>query len=71
MVYTQSDLDALDRAIAGSELEVQYGEKRVRFRSVDELRTARAHVAGQLAIASGGKLRSPFIRVRSLGKGVR
>lgn len=52
MAYTQADLDALDRAIAGSQLEVQYGDRRVRYRSMDELLSARQHVAQQIAAAS-------------------
>lgn len=53
MAYTQADLDALDRAIARSQLEVQFGDRRVRYRSMDELLTARKHVASQIAAASG------------------
>jgi hypothetical protein len=49
MAYTQADLDALDRAITGSQLEVQYGDRRVRYRSMDELLAARQHVAQQIA----------------------
>lgn len=55
MAYTQADLDALDRAIAGSQLEVQYGDRRVRYRSMDELLSARQHVAQQLVAASNGR----------------
>lgn len=53
MAYTQADLDALDRAIASGQLEVQYADRRVRYRSMDELMTARQHVAQQIATASG------------------
>lgn len=52
MAYTQADLDALDRAIAGSQLEVQYGDRRVRYRSMEELLSARQHVAQQIASAT-------------------
>lgn len=45
MALTQTDLDALDVAIASSELEVQLEGRRVKYRSTDELLKARAHVA--------------------------
>lgn len=51
MAYTQADLDRLDAAIASSSLEVQYGDRRIRYRSMDELIAARNHVASQLAAA--------------------
>lgn len=53
MAYTTADLDALDSAIASSTLEVQYNDRRVKYRSMDELLQARQHVANQLAAASG------------------
>lgn len=49
MALTQTDLDALDLAIASSELEVQLEGRRVKYRSTDELLKARAHVATVLA----------------------
>lgn len=49
MALTQTDLDALDSAIASSELEVQLEGRRVRYRSTEELLKARAHVASVLA----------------------
>lgn len=52
MALTQANLDALDQAIATGTLEVQLGERRVRYRSMDELLAARAHVSQQLAAAS-------------------
>lgn len=49
MALSQSDLDALDRAIATGELEVEYDGMRRRYRSISELKDARAHVASVLA----------------------
>lgn len=46
MALTQNDLDALDRAIATSELEVEMDGRRVKYRSTADLLTAREHVAG-------------------------
>jgi len=54
MSVTQADLDALDRMIASGVLSSSYDGKRVEYRSMTELREARAHVASQLAAASAG-----------------
>jgi hypothetical protein len=53
MALTQTDLDALDAAIATSELEVEIDGRRVRYRKTSELLEARQHVAGVLKSASG------------------
>ena len=49
MALSQTDLDALDRAIATGELEVEYDGMRRRYRSIGELMQARAHVASVLS----------------------
>ncbi len=49
MALTQSDLDALDVAIASAELEVRLEGRSVKYRSTDELLKARQHVAEILA----------------------
>lgn len=69
MAYTQKDLDAINKAIAGSQLEVQYGDKRVRFRSLDELERARRIVQNDLD-RQAGRRRPRIIRLRNAGKGV-
>ena len=53
MAYTQTDLDAIDSAIASGELEVSEGDKRVKYRSMNELQKARGFIAGQLAAIAG------------------
>lgn len=45
MALTQTDLDALDVAIASAELEVRLEGRTVKYRSTDELLKARQHVA--------------------------
>lgn len=61
MALSQTDLDALDTAIASSELEVQLEGRKVRYRSTDELLKARAHVAGVLAgIGTGAPRRRSY-----------
>lgn len=52
MALSQADLDRLDAAIASSKLEVRIDGLSVRYRSTDELLTARQHVAQQLAAAA-------------------
>lgn len=52
MALSQTDLDALDAAIATSELEVELDGRKVRYRSIDELIRARNHVASVLANGS-------------------
>lgn len=69
MAYTEQDLQAVMKAIAGSQLEVQYGDKRVRYRSLDELERARRIIQGDLD-AQAGRRRSRIVRLRSAGKGV-
>jgi hypothetical protein len=42
MAYTQADLTAIDKAIAGGKLTVQHGETSVTYRSMDEMLKIRA-----------------------------
>lgn len=49
---TQADIDALDAAIARSELKVEIDGRSVTYRSVDELIAARRHLVDVLAAAS-------------------
>ena len=62
MSFTQQDLDNLNAAIVGAELEVEYNGRRVRFRSVAELRQADEHVKTELASqqATAGSRRGAF-----------
>lgn len=53
MALSQSDLDALDSAIAGAELTVSVDGKSITYRSIGELKRAREHVANMIAAASG------------------
>lgn len=69
MAYTQKDLDAVKRAIAGSQLEVSYGDKRVKFRSIDELKQQARIIQSELD-AAAGRRRSRVFRLRSAGKGI-
>lgn len=68
MALTQTDLDALDVAIATGELTVEFNGRRVTYRSVPELLQARAHVAALLSAqgrpATAGAVRYHFATTR-------
>lgn len=53
MSVTQADLDALDRMIVSGVLSATYDGKTIEYRSMKDLREARAVAARQLANASG------------------
>lgn len=70
MALTTADLDRLDTAIASSELRVDVDGRSILYRSIDELKAARAHVAavlGQAASQSAGG-RSSFHFTPILGR---
>lgn len=62
MALTQTDLDALDVAIASSELEVRLEGRSVKYRSTDELLKARQHVAEVLRAAGAGSVKRSSFR---------
>ncbi len=68
MAYTQADLDRIQKAIAKGELEVQYHDRKVRYRSIAELREAQTEVVRALDSQTP---RSRIVRLRHVGKGVR
>lgn len=53
MAFTSADLTAIETAIASGELSVQYADRRVQYRSVDELLRARETIAKAIDSASG------------------
>ncbi len=53
MAYTQTQLDALQAALASGELRVSYDNKTVEYRSVAEIKIAIAEVSAALAEAAG------------------
>ena len=53
MAFTQTDLDNIDAAIASGHRVVHAEGRRVEYGSVDDMLRARAHIAGQIAAASG------------------
>ncbi|MFL9994669.1 hypothetical protein PQR34_29445 [Paraburkholderia sediminicola] len=67
MVYTQDDLDRIQAVIAKGELEVQYHDRKVRYRSIAELRAAQTEIVRGL---EQGMPRSRVFRIRPGGKGI-
>lgn len=53
MAYTQTDLDAVDAAIASGELRVSIDNRDVTYRSIDELMKARAFIAQNITANTG------------------
>ncbi len=50
MAWTQTDLDAVEAAIASGELTVQHSDgRRITYRSVEELTTARSLIKGEIS----------------------
>jgi len=64
MAITQADLDAIDLAIASSELEVRLEGRSVKYRSTDELLKARSHIAELLAAPARSSFRFGFTTLR-------
>lgn len=60
MAYTQDDLTRLDKAIAEGSLEVSYGDKRVKYRSLDEMLRIRDLIRNELGLTAP--------RVRTFGQ---
>lgn len=53
MPWTQTQLDAVERAIASGELTVRFGDRTVTYRSMEELLQARAVIKDALAAEAG------------------
>lgn len=51
MAYTQAQLDALEVAIAEGTLKVEYGDKKVEYRSLNEMIRIRDLIKSEIAPA--------------------
>ncbi|MBI3143811.1 MAG: hypothetical protein HYZ18_00790 [Pseudogulbenkiania sp.] len=69
MAFTQPQLDAIERALARGERVVQYADRRVEYRSVDELIRLRDTIKRDLA-AQNGQQGSRMVRLYHGGKGI-
>lgn len=67
MAYTQTDLAAVRAAIARGERSVQYMDRSVTYRSMDELLQAEERIANALAEASSETRRKQSFGVASKG----
>lgn len=69
MALSQTDLDNLDNAIASGELEVDFNGRRVKYRSINELKAARAHTAQVLQSQAGTTRRVAYKFNFTTGRG--
>ncbi|TXL72549.1 hypothetical protein FHP25_24960 [Vineibacter terrae] len=53
MAWTQTDADRIRKAIAQGVLEVEHDNKRVRYRSLDEMQRTLTMIEGELGTAAG------------------
>ncbi|RFA24353.1 hypothetical protein CAI21_22015 [Alkalilimnicola ehrlichii] len=68
MAFTQLDLENIRLAIASGELTVQFSDRRVTYRSMDELLKAEARIVESLQQGTG-KRRPRQLRV-NVSKGI-
>lgn len=57
MALTQTDLDALDTAIAAGKLSVRIGDRLITYQALPDLLAARAHVARVISQGSAPSTR--------------
>lgn len=72
MAVSQSDIDALTRALATGERQVTLGSQTVTYRSTKELIDARNELMGELAreqLAAAGKRRTKRVKLYYAGRG--
>lgn len=65
MAWTQSDLDRIEAAIASVTLSVSFQDRTITYRSMDDLRAARAEIKASLASSGSGP--KPVRQVRLSG----
>ncbi|MEO4030012.1 phage head-tail joining protein [Chromobacterium vaccinii] len=65
MAFSQADLAAVETALARGERVVQYQDRRVEYRSVDELMRVRNQIQHELTRRAGGG----YVRFYHAGKG--
>ena len=65
MAWTQTDLDAIDKAIASGSRVVKTGDTMIEYRSIAEMQTVRAMIAQSLGLAA------PKTTVGSFSSGLR
>jgi hypothetical protein len=73
MSFTQSDIDAIDRAIATGELRVRFSApggsyREVEYRSMDDLIKAKSVMMGSVQTTDGQPRRVPRFQLASFGE---
>ncbi|MEM9378425.1 MAG: hypothetical protein AAGB93_00650 [Planctomycetota bacterium] len=61
MAWTQDDLDRINRAISNGRLSVQYEDRRVQYRSLQEMLQIRQLMRDELE-GSSGRVRRTYAR---------
>ena len=49
MAFTKDDIYSINEAIASGELSVDFGDRKVTYRSIDDLRKAKEHIMQNLS----------------------
>lgn len=69
MAYTQTQLDALESAIAQGALSVRFGERMITYQSLTDMTTLRDTMRTELGVAKPARSRSRIIQIKT-GKGL-
>jgi len=69
MAYTQTQLDALETAIAQGALSVQFGERKITYHSLAEMTTLRNTMRSELGVSTPAAARGRIINIPT-GKGL-
>lgn len=69
MPFTQTDLAALDAAIASGERRVSYGDRTVEYQSLKEMMAARRLIQSELNPEGPQPRRGRLLRVFQSGRG--
>lgn len=66
MAFTSSDLNAINEAIASGALEVQYTDKRVKYRSLEDMIKVRNMIRQELGLTDNSKRRKTAVTGKGL-----
>lgn len=69
MAFSQTDLDAVNAAIASGELTVRHNGREVTYRSIDDLQKAKRTIEAELATQSGLRVGGSFRYTFQTGRG--
>jgi len=69
MAFTTADLAVVERAIARGETEVRFADRTVRYRSIEELLSARDAIKTDIARSQSAQAGSRRIKLYHAGKG--